>query len=149
MQLSFHSILASNQEVDFFTDILLETDLPGELDHSTLATLESVPEEVLQEEEAAAIEEQFVIEMAYDEEYLKSEYSVVITDHTNNVAEVQFGTWEECKAFVDSYSKLFFGHRFDARFFSYYNDNEVAAVQFFPTKSNPTGYITLIKPRSE
>ena len=30
MQLSFHSILASNQEVDFFTDILLETDLPGE-----------------------------------------------------------------------------------------------------------------------
>ena len=66
MQLSFHSLLASAQEVDFFTDILLETDLPCELDHSTLATLESIPEIALVEEEQSALEEQLTIEIALD-----------------------------------------------------------------------------------
>ena len=66
MNLSFHSLLASAQEVNFFTDIILETGLPGDLDHSTLATLETVPEEVLLEEELAAIEEWFELELAIE-----------------------------------------------------------------------------------
>jgi len=147
MQLSFHSLLASAQEVDFFTDIILETGLPGDLEHSTLASLETVPEEVLTAEEEAAIEEQCEIEMAYDEENLQFEYSVVITDHTNNTVEQDWGTWEDCKRFVEIYQRLMFGHRFDARFFHVLDDNEYASVQFFPTPSDPTGYTTLITPR--
>jgi hypothetical protein len=147
MQLSFHSILSSDQEVDFFTDIILETGLPGDLDHSTLASLETVPEEVLTEEEEAAIEEQCEIEMAYDEENLRFEYYVVILDDTNDTAEEEYGTWEECKSFVATYQRLMFGHSFTARFFKNGDDNEYASVQFIPTSSDPTGYLTLTMPR--
>ena len=131
MQLSFHSILASAQEVDFFTDIILETGLPGDLDHSTLASLETVPEEVLTEEEEAAIEEQCEIEMAYDEDNLQFEFYVVILDRTNGVAEEEYGTWEECKTFVDSYSRIFLGHCFTARFFRNGSDNVYAETIFY------------------
>ena len=144
MQLSFHSLLASAQEVDFFTDILLETDLPCDVDHSTLAMLETVPEEILLEEEEAAIEEQCEIEMAIELDY---EYCVVILDDTNGTAEEAFGTLEECKSFVYKYSHLVNGNSFIARFFECGNDNEFASVQFFPTDANPTGYITLTKLR--
>lgn len=147
MKISFHSILASDQEVDFFTDILLETGLPGDLEHSTLALLETVPEEVLLEEEEAALEEQIEIELSLDEEFLKHEYHVVILDDTTGGAEEECGTWEECKTFVDNYSQLFFGHHFHARFFVAGNDNVYAEVIFIPTNSNPTGYITLTSPR--
>lgn len=147
MELSFHSLLSSTQEVDFFTDIILETGLPGDLDHSTLATLETVPEEVLLEEEETAIEEQSEIEMAYDEDNLQFEFYVVILDRTNGVAEEEYGTWEDCKTFVDSYSRIFLGHSFTARFFKNGDDNEYACVKFYPTPSDPTGYVTLTMPR--
>jgi hypothetical protein len=143
MQLSFYSILASAQEADFFTDIILETGLAGDLEHSTVATLETVPEEILTEEEEAAIEEQCEIEMALDLENL--EFCVVVLDDTNNTAEEWYGSLEECKTFVDRYSKMVFGHSFTARFFEYGNDNEYASVEFFPTDANPTGYITITK----
>ena len=145
MQLSFHSILASAQEVDFFTDIILDTGLAGDLEHDTLASLETVPEEVLTEEEEAAIEEQCEIELAIDDEKLRSEYCVVILDDTNGTAEEDYGTLEECKKFVNVYQRLMFGHSFTARFFAYGNDNELASVQFIPTDANPTGYITITK----
>jgi hypothetical protein len=145
MQLSFHSILASAQEVDFFTDIILDTGLAGDLEHDTLASLETVPEEVLTEEEEAAIEEQCEIELAIDDEKLRAEYCVVILDDTNDTAEEDYGTLEECKSFVDCYKRLMFGHSFTARFFAYGNDNELASVQFIPTDANPTGYITITK----
>jgi len=147
MQLSFHSLLASAQEVDFFTDIILETGLPGDLEHSTLALLETVPEEVLLSEEEAALEEQIDIELSLDEDFLKSEYYVVILDDTTGGAEEASGSWEDCKAFVDHYSELCFGHHFHARFFVAGNDNVYAEVIFIPTDSNPTGYITLTSPR--
>ena len=72
MQLSFHSLLASAQEVDFFTDISLDTGLAGEIDLDTsfVTELESIPPTIIEEEEEAAIEEQFDIDMAHDEENL-------------------------------------------------------------------------------
>ena len=145
MELSFHSLLSSTQEVDFFTDIILETGLPGDLDHSTLAALESVPEEVLLEEEETAIEEQCEIEMAYDEENLKFEYYVVILDDTTISAEEYCGTLEECKAYVDAYAKHTYSTRFTARFFQNGSDNEIATVEFFATNANPTGFITMTR----
>jgi hypothetical protein len=147
--LCFHSILASNQEVEFFTDILLDTDLAGEvMSNNPLVTeLESIPQEELLAEEESAIEEQCEIEMAYDEENLKFEYCVVILDYTNDTAEEECGTWEECKSFVATYQRLMFGHSFTARFFQNGNDNEYACVQFIPTDTNPTGYITITHPR--
>jgi len=150
MQLSFHSILASAQEVDFFTDIILDTGLAGEIepDTSFVKELESIPPAIIEEEEEAAIEEQWEIEMAHDEESLQFEYSVVITDHTNDTAEQDWGTLEDCKKFVEIYTRLMFGHRFDARFFHVNDDNEFASVQFFPTPSDPTGYVTLTNLRS-
>jgi len=60
----FHSILSSNQEVEFFTDMLLDTGIAGELDHSTLAELEDIPEEALLDEQAEALAEQFDIDSA-------------------------------------------------------------------------------------
>ena len=142
MQLSFHSILSSDKEVDFFTDIILETGLPGDLDHSTLAMLETVPEEVLLEEENTAIEEQCEIEVAIEAQY---ECYVIILDHTNGGAEESFGTLKECISFVQKYSRLVDGHSFIARFFDYGNDNELAYVEYFPTDTNPTGYNTITK----
>lgn len=149
MQLSFHSLLASAQEVDFFTDIILDTGLAGDLepDTSFVTELESIPPAIIEEEEEAAIEEQLDIEMAHDEENLKFEYTVVVIDHTNDTAEQEWGTWEDCKKFVARYQRLMFGHRFDARFFHAGDDNEYAAVLFFPTPSDPTGYLTLTMPR--
>jgi hypothetical protein len=147
MQLSFYSLLASAQEVDFFTDILLETDIPCELDHNTLATLESIPEEVLLEEEETAIEEQIDIEMALYEEYLKHQYCVVITDDFHLITKYHHGTWEECTSFVQAHADLKLNIEFAARFFEHGNDNEYACVKFIPTDTNPTGYITLTRPR--
>lgn len=147
--LCFYSLLASNQEVDFFTENLLDTGVAGELDHDTLATLETVPEEVLLREEETAVEEQCEIEMAYNEENLKFEYSVVVLNHTNNTTEEEWGTWENCTKFVVTYQRLMFGHRFDALFFhALSNDNNIyAQVNFHPTPSDPTGYLTLTMPR--
>jgi len=142
MQLSFHSLLASAQEVDFFTDILLETDLPCDLDHSTLATLETIPEEVLLEEENTAIEEQCEIEVAIEAQY---ECYVIILDETNGGAEESFGTLRDCISFVKKYSYLVDGHSFIARFFDYGNDNELAFIKYIPTDIDPTGYITITK----
>ena len=65
----FHSILSSNQEVEFFTDMLLDTGIAGELDHNTLAELEDIPEEALLDEQAEALAEQFDIETAQDPEW--------------------------------------------------------------------------------
>ena len=67
----FHSILASNQEVEFFTEVLLETGIAGELDHSLLAELEVIPAEAILDEEAEALAEQFDIETAQDPEWLE------------------------------------------------------------------------------
>ena len=149
MQLSFHSLLASTQEVDFFTDVLLDTGLSGDLepDTSFVTELESIPPTIIEAEEEAAIEEQFDIEMALDEENLQFEYYVVILDDTNDTAEEECGTWEECKEFVEIYQRLMFGHSFTARFFKNGDDNEYASVQFIPTPSDPTGYLTLTMPR--
>ena len=149
MQLSFHSLLASAQEVDFFTDIILDTGLAGEIepDTSFVTELESIPPTIIEEEEEAAIEEQFDIDMAHDEENLKFEYSVVVLNHTNDTVEEEWGTWEDCTKFVVRYQRLMFGHRFDARFFHAGDDNEYASVQFHPTPSDPTGYLTLTMPR--
>jgi len=149
MQLSFHSLLASAQEVDFFTDIILDTGLSGDLepDTSFVTGLESIPPAIIEAEKEAAIEEQWEIEMAYDEESLQFEYSVVILNHTNDTVEEEWGTWEDCTKFVVRYQRLMFGHRFDARFFHAGDDNEYASVQFNPTPSDPTGYLTLTMPR--
>jgi hypothetical protein len=149
MQLSFHSLLASAQEVDFFTDVLLDTGLSGDLepDTSFVTELESIPPTIIEAEEESAIEEQIDIEMALDEENLKFEYSVVVLNHTNDTAEEEWGTWEDCTKFVVRYQRLMFGHRFDARFFHVGDDNEYASVQFNPTPSDPTGYLTLTMPR--
>lgn len=64
--LSFYSLLSSLQEVDFFTDTIVETGIAPELDHSILASLETVPEETLLDEEAEALAEQWEIEMSID-----------------------------------------------------------------------------------
>ena len=68
MQLSFHSLLASAQEVDFFTDIILDTGLSGEidLDTSLVTELESIPPIAILEEELAATEEWFEFELAIE-----------------------------------------------------------------------------------
>jgi len=68
MQLSFHSLLASAQEVDFFTDIILDTGLSGDLepDTSFVTELESIPQAALLEEELAATEEWFELELAIE-----------------------------------------------------------------------------------
>ena len=68
MQLSFHSVLASAQEVDFFTDIILDTGLAGEIEPSTsfVTELESIPQAALLEEELAATEEWFELELAIE-----------------------------------------------------------------------------------
>jgi hypothetical protein len=67
----FHSILSSNQEVEFFTNILLDTGIAGELDHNVLAELETIPQEALLDEEAEALAEQWDIETAQDPEWLE------------------------------------------------------------------------------
>jgi len=69
-KLSFHSLLASNQEVDFFTDILFDTDLAGEVmsDNPLVTELESIPQEAVLDEEAEAIVEQWDIEVAIEVE---------------------------------------------------------------------------------
>jgi hypothetical protein len=64
--LCFHSILSSNQEVDFFTDMLLDTGMAGELEHSLLAELEVIPEQAIFDEQAEAIAEQWDIEIAIE-----------------------------------------------------------------------------------
>ena len=66
--LCFYSLLASNQEVDFFTDILFDTDLAGEvmLDNSLVTELESIPQEAILDEEAEALAEQFDIEIVIE-----------------------------------------------------------------------------------
>jgi hypothetical protein len=69
--LCFHSILASNQEVDFFTDILLDTGIAGELEHSLLAELEVIPEQAIFDEQAEAIVEQWDIEIAIEVEEIE------------------------------------------------------------------------------
>lgn len=68
MQLSFHSLLASAQEVDFFTDIILDTGLAGDIepDTSFVTELESIPQAALLEEELAATEEWFELELAIE-----------------------------------------------------------------------------------
>jgi hypothetical protein len=68
--LCFYSLLASNQEVDFFTDILFDTDLAGEVmsDNSLVTELESIPQEAVLDEEAEAIVEQWDIEVAIEVE---------------------------------------------------------------------------------
>jgi hypothetical protein len=71
--LCFYSLLASNQEVDFFTDILFDTDLAGEVmsDNPLITELESIPQEAILDEEAEALAEQFDIETAQDPEWLE------------------------------------------------------------------------------
>ena len=66
--LCFYSLLASNQEVDFFTDILFDTDLSGEVisDNPLVTELESIPQEAVFDEEAEAIVEQWDIEVAIE-----------------------------------------------------------------------------------
>ena len=146
MQLSFHSLLASEKEVDFFTEVILDTGLAGDLEHSTLATLETIPEEVLLEEEETARELQLDIDAAYDADNLRYEYYVVISDDLLESQEEVWGgenffcgTWEECTAFVTTYRKR--GHRFDAHFYKNGDDRVLASVQFF--KSG----LTLTTPR--
>ena len=147
MQLSFHSLLASAQEVDFFTDIILDTGLAGDLepDTSFVTELESIPPAIIEEEEEAAIEEQLDIEMALDEENLNFEYYVVILDDTTISAEEYCGTLEECKAYVDAYVNHTYSTRFTARFFHNGSNNEIATVEFFATNANPTGFITMTR----
>lgn len=67
----FHSILASNQEVEFFTEVLLETGIAGELNHNMLAELEVIPAEAILDEEAEALAEQMDIDTAQDPEWLE------------------------------------------------------------------------------
>lgn len=69
--LCFYSLLASNQEVDFFTENLLDTGVAGELDHDTLATLENIPQEAVLDLEAEALAEQWDIETTQDPEYVE------------------------------------------------------------------------------
>lgn len=66
--LCFYSLLASNQEVDFFTENLLDTGIAGELDHDILAILESIPQEAVLDLEAEALAEQWDIETTQDPE---------------------------------------------------------------------------------
>jgi hypothetical protein len=91
MQLSFHSLLASAQEVDFFTDVLLDTGLSGDLepDTSLVTELESIPQAALLEEELAATEEWFELELAIELEqmWVHPEFEIHSACELRNMAQ--------------------------------------------------------------
>ena len=138
--LSFYSLLSSLQEVDFFTDIIVETGIAPELDHSLIAELESIPDYVIEEQNYEAEYTQDEIDFAIE---VKEEYTVIMNDHTDFTAWQFFGTLEECKEYLMEYSKASYGHRFDARFFAPNQDNVFAEVHYYPKGDDE--FITLTK----